>query len=210
MATEKDLLNRLYKEFELTKDDLHQHKHYTIITRPGIEKIQYKMGIIVRYEVVRAEPDYAAVKAIGTYESEYTETFGSASPETSQNKYYLEMAEKRALSRVVLKMSKLYQFGVFGEDEADDFKNAANQQKAVRAATATPTEKVDKDTGEVVKMATAQQKAEILRLANDIMITEEEKTKIIKGVNSWTLQKASEAIETIKIKIAERREKQNA
>jgi hypothetical protein len=33
------------------------------------------------------------------------------------------MAEKRALeSRVVLKLSGLYEVGVFGEDESDDFK----------------------------------------------------------------------------------------
>jgi hypothetical protein len=32
------------------------------------------------------------------------------------------MAEKRALSRVILKTTGFYKFGVFGEDESDDFK----------------------------------------------------------------------------------------
>jgi hypothetical protein len=32
------------------------------------------------------------------------------------------MAEKRALSRVVLKIAGFYKHGVFGEDESDDFK----------------------------------------------------------------------------------------
>jgi len=34
------------------------------------------------------------------------------------------MAEKRAMSRVVLKLSGFYALGVFGEDESDDFKPA--------------------------------------------------------------------------------------
>ena len=34
------------------------------------------------------------------------------------------MAEKRSLSRIVLKLSGMYELGVFGEDESDDFKRA--------------------------------------------------------------------------------------
>ena len=32
------------------------------------------------------------------------------------------MAEKRAMSRAVLKLAGFYQHGVFSEDESDDFK----------------------------------------------------------------------------------------
>ena len=41
-------------------------------------------------------------------------------PATSDNcmsKHLVEMAEKRALSRAVLKLTNLYKHGVFGEDE---------------------------------------------------------------------------------------------
>ena len=41
-------------------------------------------------------------------------------PATSVNcmsKHLVEMAEKRALSRAVLKLTNLYKHGVFGEDE---------------------------------------------------------------------------------------------
>jgi len=34
----------------------------------------------------------------------------------------VEIAEKRALSRAVLKICGAYRYGVFGEDESDDFK----------------------------------------------------------------------------------------
>ena len=36
--------------------------------------------------------------------------------------YVMEMAEKRAMSRAILKLTGFYQLGVFGEDEAEDFK----------------------------------------------------------------------------------------
>ena len=40
--------------------------------------------------------------------------------------YVLEMAEKRAMSRAVLKLTGFYELGVFGEDEAEDFKKSNN------------------------------------------------------------------------------------
>jgi len=57
------------------------------------------------------------------------ETFGSALKGNSfkdgntNTWYVLEMAEKRALSRAVLKMTGFYELGVFGEDESEEFKN---------------------------------------------------------------------------------------
>ena len=45
------------------------------------------------------------------------ETFGSATSHNCMSKHLVEMAEKRALSRAVLKLTNLYEHGVFGEDE---------------------------------------------------------------------------------------------
>jgi len=117
-------LKSLYLECGLDKEDVYKHQHYIIITRTGIEKIQYAKGIKVTFEPTIMERDFCVVKAIGQMDGEIIETFGSASKDTSHNKYYPEMAEKRALSRVVLKLTKLYALGVFGQDEADDFKKA--------------------------------------------------------------------------------------
>ena len=56
------------------------------------------------------------------------ETFGSALKGTSHRDgncntwYVMEMAEKRAMSRAVLKLTGFYELGVFGEDESDNFK----------------------------------------------------------------------------------------
>lgn len=42
--------------------------------------------------------------------------------------YLAAMAEKRALSRGVLQLAGLYRHGVFGEDEADDFRKEVKRQ----------------------------------------------------------------------------------
>ena len=50
--------------------------------------------------------------------ADYTiETFGSATPQNCMSKHLVEMAEKRALSRAILKVTNMYEHGVFGEDE---------------------------------------------------------------------------------------------
>ena len=56
------------------------------------------------------------------------QTFGSAIKGTNfkdgncNSWYVAEMAEKRAMSRAVLKLTGFYELGVFGEDESDSFK----------------------------------------------------------------------------------------
>ena len=120
---EKTELTEYFKKYDLKKEDFFSHKHFTIITRSGIEKIQAKEEIQVRYEFIEAGNAGVILKATATKGDKFIETFGSASKDTSNSKYYTEMAEKRALSRGVLKITGLYKYGVFGEDESDDFKN---------------------------------------------------------------------------------------
>ena len=52
----------------------------------------------------------------------YIATFGESSPLNTSNKYPVAMAEKRAMSRAVLKLTGFYELGVFGEDESEEFK----------------------------------------------------------------------------------------
>ena len=117
-------LTELYKKYELTKDDVFKHQHYLIITRSGIDKIQAIEGIKINYEVIRCETNFAVVKAI----TEDLQTFGSAikgkdfKDGNTNSWYVMEMAEKRAMSRMVLKTCGFYELGVFGEDESEDFK----------------------------------------------------------------------------------------
>jgi len=125
-------LRELYKYYELTTNDVYKHQHFVIITRQGIEKIQAKEDITVTYEVVKCETNFAVVKAFARVnfkeDAHIIETFGSALKGTTfkdgtcNSWYVMEMAEKRALSRAILKLTGFYELGVFGEDESEDFK----------------------------------------------------------------------------------------
>lgn len=123
--SEAERLRQLYDENGLSPDDVFQHQHYTIITRQGIEKIQAKHKIQVRYEVQHHEPETGTIclKGYGwrTGDKERIETFGEVSPKNNRNGYPWAMAEKRTLSRLVLKLAGLYSEGFFGEDEAETF-----------------------------------------------------------------------------------------
>ena len=121
---QRDFLNKMAKDYGITKEDTFSHKHYNISTRGGIEKIAAKASIDIRYTLEDVGNAGVIIKAVGTDGEARIETFGSASKDTSQSKYYAEMAEKRAMSRVVLKLINAYEHGIFGEDESDDFKKA--------------------------------------------------------------------------------------
>ena len=129
MTTRSEFMNGLVKDNDLIpSEDLFElkrgNKSIWIIKRQGIEKIQYNNNIHIKFEWIRMEKDYAVLKGIGTKGDLVVESYGeSTSENTKQNPpYHSAMAEKRALSRVVLKVVGAYKFGVFGEDEADDFK----------------------------------------------------------------------------------------
>ena len=126
MKTEK--LKALYEKYELSKDDVFKHQHYIIITRSGIDKIQASENIKINYDVVNCESHFAVVKANAEVGDNSIQTFGSALKGTNHRDgncntwYVMEMAEKRAMSRAVLKLTGFYELGVFGEDESEDFK----------------------------------------------------------------------------------------
>jgi len=124
----REKLIELYKHYELTSDDIFKHQHFTIITRSGIDKIQAKEKIFIDYEVVKCETNFAVVKANATKGDTKIQTFGSAlkgagfKDGTTNSWYLIEMAEKRSMSRAILKLCGFYELGVFGEDESEDFK----------------------------------------------------------------------------------------
>ena len=115
-------------QYELTADDIYKHQHYLIITRSGIDKLQAIEKISINYDVIKCESNFCVVKANATKEDAKIQTFGSALKGASfkdgncNTWYVMEMAEKRAMSRAVLKLTGFYELGVFGEDESEDFK----------------------------------------------------------------------------------------
>jgi hypothetical protein len=126
-----ELLKEKYIKYNLTKDDVFKHQHYIIITRSGIEKIMAIEDIGMIFDVIKCEKDFCVVKAQASKAETEIQTFGSAlkgdfKSGTTNSWYVMEMAEKRAMSRAVLKLTGFYELGVFGEDESDDFKQSNN------------------------------------------------------------------------------------
>jgi hypothetical protein len=126
--TQNEQLNELYAKYDLNVEDTFKHKHYHIITRSGIDKIQAKASININYELKHYNPDLktCVIQATGKMGDIEIETFGECSPENNRNAYPLAIAEKRAMSRIVLKLCGLYALGVFGEDEAESFNKINN------------------------------------------------------------------------------------
>jgi mannose-1-phosphate guanylyltransferase len=125
MRTEK--IKEKYLHYGLDKEDVFKHQHYVIITRSGIDKIQAIENISIDYEVINCERDFCVVKANATKNDTSIQTFGSAlkggfKDGNCNTWYVMEMAEKRAMSRAVLKLTGFYELGVFGEDESEEFK----------------------------------------------------------------------------------------
>ena len=126
-----DKIKEKYHHYGLEKEDIFKHQHYLIITRSGIDKIQAIENITIDYEVVNCERDFCVVKANAIKGDTSIQTFGSAlkggfKDGNCNTWYVMEMAEKRAMSRAVLKLTGFYELGVFGEDESEDFKKSNN------------------------------------------------------------------------------------
>ena len=126
MNTEK--IAEKYHHYGLETEDIFKHQHYLIITRSGIDKIQAIENIVINYDVINCEVNFCVVKATANKGEASIQTFGSALKGESfkdgntNTWYVMEMAEKRAMSRAVLKLTGFYELGVFGEDESEDFK----------------------------------------------------------------------------------------
>tara|TARA_B100000902_G_C26705267_1_gene619193 strand:- start:28 stop:498 length:471 start_codon:yes stop_codon:yes gene_type:complete len=123
--TEAELKNQLYTQAGLVREDLYDDpRGFKVIKRNGIEKIQAHYNVSVTFDlhedIVQNEGrmmQFIRVKATGKLGNRTIETYGEASPMNCVNKYPIATAEKRALSRAVLKLTGLYKYGFFGQDE---------------------------------------------------------------------------------------------
>lgn len=126
-----DLLNKLFEKYNLIWDpknpsskdnDVYVHRHYKIITRGGIQKIERASGITCNIDIIASGIDYCIMRGSGTtLDGSTYVTYASANRETCQNGYYVEMAEKRCRSRLILTLAGLYETGlVFGQDEINE------------------------------------------------------------------------------------------
>ncbi len=114
-----EILRALYKDNSLTKEDVYTDKRgFSVITRSGIEQIQWNNKIDVKFEVISSELGNIIIKATSFQDGERKcETYGSASKENCFQKFPVEIAEKRSLARVIIKTMGLT--NTLGKDEVD-------------------------------------------------------------------------------------------
>jgi len=188
----------LYKKYSLNKDDYYKHKHYTIITRQGIDKIQAFEKINILFEVITCEKDFAVLKATASVGDYTVQTFGSAlfgektqvngkwkDTGTTQTWYIMEMAEKRAMSRAVLKLTGFYELGVFSEDESEDFK----KEKEV-----TPTPDYLPETDKRTAVSTSKELESVIEWASKKKVT----IKVVETYYKLTPLQKAEVLKAIK------------
>ena len=126
-------LRKLYTEHGLSKSDIYQEKKYNtetnktenfvLITRTGIEKIIANKGIIYQVFLEEFGSTYATVKVIALFKDEintHTQTLSSATKENCKFPHYVEIAEKRAIARVVIKLTMGAQYGLMLDEELND------------------------------------------------------------------------------------------
>jgi hypothetical protein len=126
--TKEETLKRLFLANGLVKEDVYKDRRgFVIITRTGIDKIVSKQNIAIAYEPVIMTQEWVVLKATATMtvgkEPRAVMSFGEASDKNLMGggkKFPVAMAEKRAMSRVVLKLTGFYEQGVFGQDEIID------------------------------------------------------------------------------------------
>lgn len=132
----KKQLRTLYDKYKLTADDVFTNptQGWVIVTRSGIDKIQAAADIKISYElvVVDVPGKTYVIKAKGNLGDQSIETYGEVSPANTSNKYPIAIAEKRAMSRVVLKLAGFYAAGAFGQDEADDFNVKKSERGSIK------------------------------------------------------------------------------
>ena len=127
--TRKEFLTDLVKRHNLIREEdiFSKEGKWAIIKLTGVEKIQNDLNIRVTFDSEVIERDFAVIKATAHGQHEAVQSYGSAIkgsyPQGNVSHTYLvEMAEKRAKNRAVLKLCGAYKYGIYSEDESEDFK----------------------------------------------------------------------------------------
>ena len=118
----KKELSKIYKDYNLSKDDIFQDRRgFIIITRSGIEKIQFNQNIKIEFDVIKCEKDNVVIKAnsfLFDQDGDWLkqiETFGSATDKNCIQHFKVEIAEKRAKARCIVQTIGLT--NTYSEDE---------------------------------------------------------------------------------------------
>jgi len=119
--THQDNLNAIFKKYGLFKSEhIFKDGDFTIINRQGIMTIKKKLNLNVQYKLLYTDGvTSAVVRAQCVHENQSYQTFGESNNKNNTFPYPVNIAEKRALSRLILEVCGLYYFKIKGEGEID-------------------------------------------------------------------------------------------
>ena len=128
----------LIKKYNLNKNDVWDcHgswilKHDAVTKIGTIENIKIsKMESLLQTET-ESRFLITMVKEVNGIVKDMIITVGEASKLNCTSKYYGAMAEKRGIDRSILKLIKAYEYGIYSEEEADDFKKPKTSEVTIK------------------------------------------------------------------------------
>ena len=123
-------IKELSKKYNLTKDDywLEPRSKKWIITHDTCEKIASVENIIIQPpQIINSEKDLVRMIVVAKKGDKVMWADGEADSSNCKNNYKFAMASKRAIDRVILKLINAYEYGIYSDVEADDFKKPAEE-----------------------------------------------------------------------------------
>ena len=130
-------IKELSKKYNLTKEDYWQESRSKkwIITHDACQKIGDMEGIIFGPpQVLNSEQNFVRMVISAKKGEVLMWSIGEADNKNCKNLYFGAMAEKRGKDRVILKLINAYEYGIYSDVEADDFKKPAEQYRTEEQA----------------------------------------------------------------------------
>lgn len=120
-------IKELAQKYDLSKDDFWELKRGTrsmwIITHDACEKIAAKENIQFGAPTIYRDSNQdVAIVGDAKRGNKVIWSTGEASPKNCKAPYMFAMAEKRLKDRLVLKLINAYEYGIYSDSEADNFK----------------------------------------------------------------------------------------
>ena len=101
----------------------HQQSNKWILTHDAVEKIAHMEGIVlVDIKTLNSEQDFVRFLITMAKGDVQITSVGEADSKNCFSSYKGCLAEKRGVDRCVLKLINAYEWGIYSEVEADDFK----------------------------------------------------------------------------------------
>ena len=130
-------MKELAKKYNLTESDYWQESRSKkwIISHDACEKIADMEGIIFGPpQILNSEQNFVRMVISGKKGDVLIWSVGEADNKNCKNLYFVAMAEKRGKDRVILKLINAYEYGVYSDVEADDFKKPAEEYRTEEQA----------------------------------------------------------------------------